>query len=174
VVVDDVPDRKQVNGKWVQSSHKRQPDELKLISELAQAAIGFNSARGDVISVQNLTFEHAAADDLPPATFQDKARKGLSDYSSEVRYGVVVFLFLLVYLLMIKPIQKRVLSTPVSLPVQGPLARVDEHEFASIPESPAILAQRSAILKKQLAELVRTEPESGVTAVRTWLQEETQ
>jgi flagellar biosynthesis/type III secretory pathway M-ring protein FliF/YscJ len=62
----------------------------------------------------------------------------------------------------------------VSLPVQGPLARVDEHEFASIPESPAILAQRSAILKKQLAELVRTEPESGVTAVRTWLQEETQ
>jgi flagellar M-ring protein FliF len=174
VVVDDATDRKQVNGKWIESSHKRQPEDLKLISELAQAAIGFNSARGDVISVQNLTFEHAAADDLPPATFQDKARKGLNDYSSEVRYGVVVILFLLVYLLMIKPIQKRVLSTPVSLPAPGPIAQLDEQGFVAIAESPTILAQRSTILKKQLAERVRTEPESSVTAVRTWLQEETQ
>jgi len=174
VVVDDVIDRKQVNGKWVEFNHKRQPEDLKQIGDLAQAAIGFNSARGDVISVQNLTFERAEADDVPPATFADKARKGLSDYSVVVRYGGVVFLFLLVYLLMIKPIQNRVLSIPVSLPTTAHIAQLDELSFAAIPESPAVLAQRSAVLKKQLAELVRSEPESGVTAVRTWLQEETQ
>ena len=32
--------------------------ELKLIGELAQAAIGFDSSRGDVVSIQNLSFDH--------------------------------------------------------------------------------------------------------------------
>jgi flagellar M-ring protein FliF len=173
VLVDDVTERKQVNGKWVELHHKRAPEDLKLISDLAQAAIGFNSVRGDVISVQNLTFERADAEDLPPATLGEKARKNLNDYSSEVRYGVLLCLFVIVYLLMIRPIQKRVLAVPRSLmPSPSPVQFV-EPGFAQTPDSPAVLAQRSAILKKQLAEFVRTEPESSVTAVRAWLQEET-
>jgi len=174
VLVDDVTDRKQVNGKWVESHHKRDPEELKLIGDLAQASIGFNSVRGDVMSVQNLTFEHPDAEDLPPATLGDKARKELNDYSSEVRYGVLLLLFLIVYLLMIRPIQKRVLAIPNSLPAPAHAALAAESGLMPIQDSPAILAQRSIILKKQLADFVRAEPDSSVTAVRTWLQEETQ
>jgi flagellar M-ring protein FliF len=173
VVVDDVTERKQVNGKWVQLHHKRAPEDLKLISDLAQAAIGFNSTRGDVISVQNLAFEHADAEDIPPATLAEQARKGLNDYSSEVRYGVLLFLFLIVYFLMIRPIQKRVLATPGSLPSPAQAHMIAEPGIEVIPESSAILAQRSMILKKQLADFVRAEPESSATAVRAWLQEET-
>jgi flagellar M-ring protein FliF len=173
VVVDDVIERKQVNGKWVQLHHKRAPEDLKLISDLAQAAIGFNSTRGDVISVQNLAFEHADAEDIPPATLAEQTRKGLNDYSSEVRYGVLLFLFLIVYFLMIRPIQKRVLATPGSLPLPTQTAMMPEFSSEAPPESPAVLAQRSMILKKQLAEFVRAEPESSATAVRAWLQEET-
>jgi flagellar M-ring protein FliF len=55
VLLDDAIERKQEKGKWVETHHKRTPEELKTISEIAQAAIGFNSARGDVISVQNLS-----------------------------------------------------------------------------------------------------------------------
>jgi flagellar M-ring protein FliF len=173
VVLDDAVERHQQNGKWVEVRHKRQPEELRMINELAQAAIGFNSDRGDVISVQNLSFDRPEADDLPPASLLDQARKGLSDYSSVVRYASLLALFGLVYLLMIRPIQKKVLATPIPQPAKiGTLPRAEPED--EMLESSATVAQRSAMLKKQLAEFVRTEPESSTTVVRAWLREEAQ
>jgi flagellar M-ring protein FliF len=173
VLVDDVTERKQVGGKWIEQHHKRAPEDLKLISDLAQAAIGFNSTRGDVISVENLAFEHADAEDIVPATLAEKARKSLNDYSTEIRYGALLILFIMVYLLMIRPIQKRVLAVSSPTPDLANTALIVEPGFAPIPDSPAVLEQRSMLLKKQLAEFVRAEPESSATAVRAWLQEET-
>ena len=173
VLLDDAVERKQEKGKWIESYHKRQPGELQHISELAQAAIGFNSTRGDVISVQNLTFDRAAAEDLPPVTFLDQARKGLSDYSSEVRYAALLVLFLLVYALTIRPIQKRVLAAPSPLLAQIRAPVRSEPEAGAMLESPANLVQRNLLLKKQVAEFVKAEPESSTTAVRAWLREET-
>jgi flagellar M-ring protein FliF len=173
VLLDDAIERKQVNGKWTESYHKRQPEELQHISELAQAAIGFNSTRGDVISVQNLTFDRAEAEDIPPTTLLDKARKGLNDYSSEVRYAALLALFLLVYQLMIRPIQKRVLAAPNPLLAQNRIPVQTEPEAGVMLESSTNLVQRNLLLKKQLVEFVKSEPESSTTAVRAWLREET-
>jgi flagellar M-ring protein FliF len=172
VLLDDAIERKQENGKWIESHHKRPPEELQRISELAQAAIGFNSTRGDVISVQNLTFDRVEAEEIPPATFMEQARKGISDYSSEVRYAALLVLFVLVYLLTIRPIQKRVLAAPNPLlaPIRTPVQT--EPEAGAMLESPASLAQRNQLLKKQLADFVKAEPESSTTAVRAWLREE--
>lgn len=173
VLLDDAIERRQEKGKWIESYHKRQPEELQHISELAQAAIGFNSTRGDVISVQNLTFDRAEAEDLPPATILDQARKGLSDYSSVVRYSALLVLFLLVYMLTIRPIQKRILTMPHSLPAQIRAPAHTEQEAVAMLESSTSLVQRNLLLKKQLAEFVKAEPESSTTAVRAWLREET-
>jgi flagellar M-ring protein FliF len=173
VLLDDVIERKQENGKWIESHHKRQPEELKRISEIAQAAIGFNGTRGDVISVQNLTFDRVEAEDLPPVTLLDQTRKGLNDYSPEVRYAALLVLFLLVYWLTIRPIQKRVLSGPNPLLAQIRAPVHSEPEPGTMIESPANLVQRNLLLKKQLAEFVKAEPESSTTAVRAWLREET-
>jgi flagellar M-ring protein FliF len=172
LVVDDAVERKQVNGKWVEVHHKRQPEELQLISQIAQAAIGFNSARGDVISVQNLSFDRADAEELPPTTVIDKFRKGLTDYSSVTRYAALLALFVLVYLLMIRPIQKRALATPLPLP-SAKRAPVETEPEISAPDAATILAHRNGVLKKQLAEFVKAEPLSSTTAVRAWLQEGT-
>jgi flagellar M-ring protein FliF len=173
VLLDDAIERKQEKGKWVETHHKRTPDELKLISEIAQAAIGFNSARGDVISVQNLSFDRPVAAEFPPVTFADKARKGLNDYSSVVRYAGLLVLFLLVYLLMLRPIQRRALAAPKPMQLAGGVAVSDDAETAAIAESAASLSLRSAALRKQLAEFVKAEPESSTNAVRAWLREET-
>jgi flagellar M-ring protein FliF len=172
-LLDDVIERKQDKGKWIELHHKRQPEELQRISELAQAAIGFNSARGDVISVQNLTFDRSGADDLIPPTFIEQARKGLGDYSSEVRYAGVLFLFLLVYMLMIRPIMKRVLIAPIPLLAATRTPVRIEADLDAIPDSTSSLSQRNLLLKKQLADFVRAEPESSTTAVRAWLREDT-
>jgi flagellar M-ring protein FliF len=174
VALDDATERKQQNGKWVEVRHKRPPEELQHISELAQAAIGFNSVRGDVISVENLTFDRTEAEDLPPATFIDQARKGLNDYSSVIRYAGLMVLFLFVYLLMIRPIQKRVLAMPNPLLAVVHTPALGATEAEAPLESQASLTLRNLTLKKQLAEFVRVEPESSTTAVRAWLREEAQ
>jgi flagellar M-ring protein FliF len=177
VLLDDAIERKQEKGKWVEAHHKRTPEELKTISELAQAAIGFNSARGDVISVQNLAFERPVASDLPPITFAEKARKGINDYSSVIRYAGMLVLFLLVYMLMLRPIQKRALA---ALPAPAPslamsrASAATEADAVAISETAASLALRSQVLRKQLAEFVKAEPESSTNAVRAWLREEAQ
>jgi flagellar M-ring protein FliF len=174
VVLDDAVERHQQNGKWVETRHKRTPEEMGLISELAQAAIGFNSARGDVVNVQNLSFDRPAEADIEPAGLIDQARKGLNDFSSMIRYAVLLVLFIFVYLLMIRPIQKRILSIPNALVVQSRAPAHAEPEEEAMLESPSNLTQRSLILKKQLAEFVKAEPESSTVAVRAWLREEAQ
>jgi len=172
VLLDDALERKQEKGKWVETHRKRNSEELKTISELAQAAIGFNSARGDVISVQNLSFDHPVAAEIPPITFVDKARKGINDYSSIIRYAGLLVLFLLVYLLMLRPIQKRALAAPNPMLAASRAMVAGDAEAAAIGETASNLALRSQLLRKQLAEFVKAEPESSTNAVRAWLREE--
>jgi flagellar M-ring protein FliF len=175
VLVDDVVDRKQDKGKWVETRHKRSPDDLKFISELAQAAIGFNSARGDVISVQNLSFDHGPPLVEPPPTMVDKVRRGLNDYSAVFRYAGLVVLFLLVYTLMLRPIQQRALAAlppseaPAAALAAGAAAPPEVEPDA---EALAAMALRTQVLKKQLADFVKAEPESSTNAIRVWLREE--
>jgi flagellar M-ring protein FliF len=172
VLLDDAVERKQEKGKWVETHRKRNSEELKTISELAQAAIGFNAARGDVISVQNLSFDRPVAAEIPPISLVDKARKGINDYSSIIRYAALLVLFLLVYLLMLRPIQKRALAAPNPLLAASRTTALGETETVATGEAAASLALRSQVLRKQLAEFVKAEPESSTNAVRAWLREE--
>jgi flagellar M-ring protein FliF len=97
----------------------------------------------------------------------------LTDYSSVIRYAALLVLFMLVYLLMIRPIQKRALTAPNPLLLaakHAPVSTEPEEEIKR--DSSAVIAQRSLVLKKQLAEFVKAEPESSTTAVRAWLRED--
>lgn len=174
IVLDDAVERTQQNGKWTEVRHKRQPEELKNIEELAQAAIGFNSNRGDVISVQNLSFDRGEPIDAEPVTFAERAKQGLNDYATVVRYGVLVLLFVLVYLLMLRPLQRRALAAPPAPEPEMPELPANPQAEFETPDTSAILAQRALMLKKQLVEFVKNEPESSTTAVRAWLKEEAQ
>jgi len=174
LLLDDAVDRKKNNGKETERRIKRSPEEMKLITDLAEAAIGFSSTRGDVISVQNLSFESPDPVDVPPPSALDEARKGLNDNSTVVRYAVVLCLFVLVYMLVIRPIQKRVLATPDPLLAASRTHARNEAELGAPIEVPGTLTQRSLLLKKQLAEFVNAEPESSSTAIRAWLREEAQ
>ncbi|HEY0309032.1 MAG TPA: flagellar basal-body MS-ring/collar protein FliF [Acidobacteriaceae bacterium] len=170
VLVDDAVERRFEGGKWVETHHGRSPEELKMISDLAQAAIGFDGARGDVVSVQNLAFDRPPANDGPPLNLVERAEKSLSNYAAAGRYGALLGLFVLVYLLMFRPIQKRALAMPDAAQLVL-AARGKELEPAALPEPAAGAAQHALQLRKQLADFVKDEPESSTTAVRAWLQE---
>ena len=178
LVLDDAAERVWQGGHWVTTHRKWRPDEIQNITSLTQAAIGFNGTRGDVVTVQNLSFDRPAEDDAAPASMTDRARKGLDEFAPYIRYASLLVLFILVYFLTIRPIQKKVLASPAQAynpALAGAHApELGQTEFKPTPAlaSVAAAAQRSLTLKKELSEFVRSEPESSMTAIRMWLNEE--
>jgi flagellar M-ring protein FliF len=53
-------------GQW----QARSPDELRNLTSLAQAAVGFDATRGDVVSVQDLSFEENRMQTIPSVPAQ--------------------------------------------------------------------------------------------------------
>ncbi|MBB5056400.1 flagellar M-ring protein FliF [Granulicella aggregans] len=168
LLVDDNVTRKlEKNGKWTETRTKRTPQELEQLQTLALNAIGLDTARGDSITVQNLSFASAAPDERTPATVFEQARKGLSDYSSIIRYAMLAVLFLMAYVLMIRPMQKKVLEQVVQLPTQTMLAAA-EAPVQALPTSVSAARQ----LREQLGAQVEAEPAKSARLLQAWLREE--
>jgi flagellar M-ring protein FliF len=170
LLVDDAVTRKLgTNGKWTVTHVKRTPQELKQIEMLAQNAIGLDTSRGDVLTVQNLEFARADEPDVLPVTALDRARKGVKDFSSIVRYVMLLVLFVLAYFLMIRPVQKRVLT-----------ASLEEPEMPLLPEpsnmmtlpAPSIDVAHTLALKEHVAQQVKAEPINSARVVQAWLRGE--
>ena len=169
LLVDDAVTRKlEKNGKWTESRVKRTPQELQQIQILAQNAIGIDATRGDVITVQNLSFAAAPESDVAAPTVFDKARKGLSDYSSVVRYAMLVVLFVLAYVLMLRPLQKKVLAQEVVAPKQPLLPEVE----ITLPLPSGSASTSTRALREQLGQQVATEPAKSARLLQAWLREE--
>ena len=168
--------RKQdAKGKWSIAYLKRSPEELKQIEQVAQAAIGVDNQRGDIVTVQEMAFDRGDAMEIAPPSVMDRARKGLSDFSSEVRYAMLLVMFAMAYFLMIRPMQKQILAVgvPAALAGAGAAAtgELPQSHHESLPE-PQEDTPSVATLKDQLLKRVKAEPTSSARAVQTWLREE--
>jgi flagellar M-ring protein FliF len=171
LLVDDAITRKlEKNGKWTETRVKRSAQELQQIQTLAQNAIGIDATRGDVVTVQNLSFAAAPESDLPPPSAFDRARKGLSDYSSVVRYAMLVVLFVLAYVLMLRPLQKKVLAQEVELPKQ-PLLPPAEQALPLTSGVSTISTTNPRALREQLGNQVAAEPAKSARLLQAWLRE---
>jgi flagellar M-ring protein FliF len=176
LLVDDVVETQEANGKSSETRRKRTPEELKQIETLASAAIGFDEKRGDTLAVQNLSFQQMPQQAPAPPTKVEKIRVTLNDWSSMIRYGVIFLLFLLTYLLLLRPIKKQVLSAFSQLPDKSAAQLKAEMAVGETPVSAEIMAlsdaeRRSLGLQKQLAEKAKNEPAVTGRLVQSWLRE---
>jgi flagellar M-ring protein FliF len=170
LLVDDAVSRKlEKNGKWTETRVKRTAAELQQIQTLAQNAIGLDTTRGDVITVQNLSFESPQQPDVLPPSSMEKVRKGLSDYSSVVRYAMLILLFLLAYVLMLRPLQRKVLAQEVLPEPKQPILPEPE-ETMPLP-APIVIASSKAI-KEQVGQQISAEPAKSARLLQAWLREE--
>jgi len=179
LLVDDAVDTKLENGKSIETRRKRTPEELKQISDLATAAIGIDTDRGDTLTVQNLSFEEIPVEAPVKPTPLERVRVTLNDWSSFVRYGALLLLFLLAYALLLKPMKKQILSTLRELPARVVPEKAQVAGVAGAQLSPAqdMMSlppeqQRSLTLKKQLLEKVKAEPVATSQLVQAWIHEE--
>jgi flagellar M-ring protein FliF len=174
LLIDDAVVKTVKGDKTTISKRPRSQEELNKIQELAQAAIGFDSKRGDTISVQNMSFEgNTVNSDLPAANWATQVQKTVSDYSSILRPLSLLLLFVLAYMFVVRPVQKQALSrNELAAGLQPALASGNSQSLTSGPSFSADNAQRAAQLKMQAFELVRQKPLDTARAMQAWMREE--
>jgi flagellar M-ring protein FliF len=161
-------------GKVTVTRQKRSQDELNKIQELAEAAIGFDAKRGDTISVQNLSFDgDATATDLPAPNLVSEVQKTVSDYGSLLRPLTLLALFLMAYVLIIRPVQKHALrQSELTAGLQPALASANAQGLPSESMDAIDVGKRAAQLKQQMSELAKQNPVDTAHAMQSWMREE--
>ncbi len=179
VLVDDAVETAEKNGVKTSTRRKRTPEEMKEIETLAGAAIGLDAQRGDMLAVQNLSFQELPAEKLAPPGKLENTRKVFTQWSGLLRYLGILALFLIVYFLMLRPVKKQVLTALRELPTRTAL---NSKELAAAAGGAAAVAvemeppgveqaRRATALKRQLSEKVKTEPAVASRLVQSWIRD---
>jgi flagellar M-ring protein FliF len=111
VLVDDVVDVKEEKGQRKETRHKRTPEEMKQIEDAAKAAIGFDPARGDILSVQNISFLSPPWEKPIPPPVTERIRVVTERWIWLARYLVLLLLFFLIYLLILRPVKNQLVES---------------------------------------------------------------
>ena len=193
VLVDDATDITDQNGQKVETRRKRSPEEMKQIADLVAAAIGIDSTRGDKVAVENLSFRSLPLQGPTLPTLSDRALPIVQKWINLIRYGALILLFLLVYLLVLRPIKRQIVTTFEELPKQIGTAR--DSLAAALAASPGVTgptlddtasieaslqqlgdspleAKQAVILKKTLLDKVKKEPASASRLIQNWMRQE--
>ncbi len=181
ILVDDAVETTTESGKTAETRRKRTPEEMKQIEELAKAAIGFDSQRGDQFSLQNISFSTPQMDvPLPPGKLQ-RFVVFTEHWTGALRYVALSLLFLAVYLLILRPVKKHVFtileSTPqpalsgeaaalATMPINGGLSGLPSETGKGM--SPEV--EEAISLKKKLALKVKSDPQGASRLIQNWLR----
>ncbi len=187
LLVDDVVQVEQQNGKRSASRRKRTPDEMKQIEELAAATLGIDAKRGDLLAVENLSFQNLQQESPVVPGALERLQRNLQQWTWLLRYLAIACLFGSVYYLLLRPVKKQVITSLRELPARrspqvitaGSNAESLTDANASSLESilgvpdvegnPAL--KKLAVLKNHLVDKVKAEPTGASQLVQNWLRE---
>lgn len=188
VLVDDFVEVKDDKGKTTENRRKRTPEEMKQIEDLARAAIGIDAARGDVLSVQNVSFLVSPPEKLTAPAVAERVRLVAEKWLWLGRYVGILLLFGFVYLMVLRPLRDKILKTfELSGDRQAALAAGAGADGRALsPQETALLSQaqlqedlqltnsdveRVIKLKKHLTEKVKRDPAQASAVLRQWMHE---
>jgi flagellar M-ring protein FliF len=136
VVVDDAVDVQLQNGELNKQPRKRTADELDAIKKIAQAAVGFNSQRGDVIEVANLPFDTSAE---TVSEYYHKKQKSEDLINTVIKYGAYALGFFLLIFVVLKPLIRKIneIVREARLPKaeEVEIPRVDSEKLSALQEA---------------------------------------
>ena len=178
-------------------SKPRSPEEIERIHKLVSAAVGFEEARGDQLTVENISFDEGEqfVPEPPKSMMQRVTTVVQSDGALEAgrTLGVVV-LAVLAFFMFLRPVMNRALTPqqrPMSLPsagvpglvgaggVGGPAAALGTGGLQTIGameqqvEAGFIRPEDKKLtaLTRNVSKLADEEPEAVARLVRTWITE---
>jgi len=190
LLVDDAVDIQQKNNQRVPVRRRRTADEMKQIEELAAAALGIDPKRGDLLAVENLSFQNLQSEAPLPPTLLERTQRALRDWAPLIRYAALACLFGSVYLLLLRPVKKQLMTAFKQLQSRSPSAKLlagpgkaggqplgsgAEQSLEELlgaggtEENPSL--KKLAVLKTHLAEKIKAEPAGASQLVQAWLRE---
>jgi flagellar M-ring protein FliF len=186
VLVDDFVEMKDDKGKSSEMRRKRTPEEMKQIEDLARAAIGFDPARGDVLSVQNVSFVYAPVEKVTPPAVIERVRVVAEKWIWLGRYVLMFIFFGIIYMLVLRPIKEQLMKSfehpgaPVPALAGGAEESMTPQEMAALAQEQLQMelgrtnsdVERVIRLKKHLTEKVKREPALASALIRQWINEE--
>ena len=177
VLIDDATETTTgKDGKTVTTHRKRKPDEMAAIEKLARAAIGVDDQRGDLLALENLSFQSAPVESPPAPGRLDKYRLLLLPWAGILRYLGITLLFLFVYGLVLRPVKKQALAAFRQIPERLAKAAAAPPVAAGAVPSVELPAgsedsQRATALKKELTDKIKSEPAVASRLLQTWMRE---
>ncbi len=177
ILIDDATEtHREKDGKTTVVRRKRTPEEMTAIEKLARAAIGIDEQRGDLLALENLSFESAPIEPLAAPGKLDRYRMLIQPWAGALRYVGITLLFLLVYAMVLRPVKKQAIAAFRQIPQQlaQPLAAAAgaAGSLADI-ELPtgSDEAKRATLLKKELGDKIKTEPAAASRLVQSWIRD---
>jgi len=150
---------------------KRSAEELTHIEELAKASVGFDAARGDILSVQNMSFQSIAVETPAPPTPIEKIRTTLRDWSSYVRILVLMLLFAATYLAVLRPVKRQLIHALNTAPRErahlAPAAAAERS--ISLPDA-GQKRPEMAQLRDDVSARIKSEPLSASRLIESWIK----
>jgi flagellar M-ring protein FliF len=177
VMVDDEHFvEKDQNGQEQRKTRPRNTEQMQKLTELVNAAVGFDASRGDQVTVQNVAFNEP----IPDA---EEAPSVLERYAPQVSFGVKVVVILLLgtaaFFLVGRPMMRRVVDAqPVVEGVMGAkqlprtIEEIEGDIAAQLESAGAFGDRRLPVLSRRVSGLAQKDPEVAARLVRTWLMED--
>jgi flagellar M-ring protein FliF len=184
------------DGKQQTLQGSRNADDMKKYRDLISAAIGFNSNRGDQLTVENVSFE-GESELVEKPGFMEKQGPMIM---TGLRYMIIPVVFILLYLFFLRPVQKTVFTnwapagalpapSARNLPrlpaAQTPMtvkqleAQLNgtalKDDYANSPERelfPLPTPSKMELIRKRVVEHAQSDPETVARLVRMWLADE--
>jgi flagellar M-ring protein FliF len=169
-----------VNDRLVQAPGKttaaawqpRSPEELRNLTALAQAAVGFDASRGDVVTVQDLSFEENRAQTSPSMPAQVLSKVEASPLL--VKYLSLLIGLLVILAFGVRPALRKVGSAiGPSHELPATVAAADQ---AALPQSEPALPDPSRVraheIFEQVASQMKNEPVQSSRLLQSWIHSE--
>jgi flagellar M-ring protein FliF len=173
VVVNDrmtQPSAKDKSAVW----QPRSAEELRNLTALAQAAVGFDSSRGDLLTVEDLSFEANRAQ--APPTSLSRALSTAEGSPVLVKYAAILGGILVIVAFGLRPAVRRIAASPV------PASKGSPKELAANPAQPTLKPpepaeldpekQRTQEIFEQVADHLKREPSHSSRLLQSWMHQD--
>jgi flagellar M-ring protein FliF len=152
----------------------RTAEELRTLTALAQAAVGFDQGRGDLVTVQNLAFDenrNAVAPSLPGQLLDSVEHSPVLVKYCALLAGFVLIIFLVVRPVLARARQASLAATKepaqLAVPAADPLAPLT-------PEQQALETERLRVQQvfDQVTDTLKRDPAQSSRLLQSWIHSE--
>ena len=152
----------------------RSPEQMKHLTELAQAAVGYDATRGDVVSVEDLPFDEQA---VPEAPLGERLLRTASQSEPLLKYGTILLAIAGLLFFVVRPVMRRVQHAPGASVLTKPAdALLASGSTETVPDPEKIVLDQQRLQAQSVFDSVtdhlRREPAQSTRLLQSWIHAE--